>query len=483
MAFTTDFPGSSLPAEWTFSSTLADGSVTVSDSRAVINCPNTATHDTVFSTSSPDNSVGIIANVPSHSGDLDVAVQFDTDVSDQKGLGLCLLAFGATTASAARMSWLKTTANGPDPLLFGYTRHSGSGAAFFNGTSSAFGTGIASWLRMKYVSSTGLWTMMHSTDGYNWSTVSTATRSFTPLTFKISVSSTSGQATKLVRVNKVVDLIALGGTDARDAVPEYTRTTVGSIVGTEGSLPANFSNASSGTSTLTFTGSALRFNHDATQDNTPVSGGKFRSALKWTGTKYADCGMVFKVVQSGAGNSSCFIAAGLGYADVGGVPWDQYIEAGGYGLEVQSATIRRPLRIDNPFDRNLTMSSFPSGLDESPYTFLADTTGVDIRSSGARWFRIEKAGRRVRMREWADGASEPSTWSLVDAQDQTEDQNNLGLYISLSHNSVKTGTCVFDFTNLSFYSLTEVTGPTIKLGSSTKPIKLGSSTVSIAIGS
>lgn len=477
MAFTTDFPGSSLPVEWTFDSLIGDGSVSVANSRVEINCPNNVTHDSIFSNSSPENSVGIIANLPDHSGDMDVAVQCDTDVSDLKGVGVGLFGMGDTSADIARSSWYKPTSNGDEPFTYMNVRAAGAAQQFINATLNRYYSGIPAWLRLKYVSSTGTWTMMDSSDGTNWNTVVSNSRSFTPTRFKIGITSTSGQAIVPVYINKVVDILGLGSTDLRDAHPSFARTTIGTINGDEGSFPANFSDNSSGAgSSTSFTGSALRFTHDATQDNTPNSGGKFRAGIKWDGTEYEECGMIFKVAQSGSVNSQCYVAAGLFYDDGGGVPFDQYISAGGYGIEMQSGTQRRALRIDDPFDANVTISIYPDNLNRTPYTFLTDTTTTSL-GSGARWVRMERCGRRFQMKEWADGDSEPSTWNSFDGQDEVETGTPLHLAINLSHNGVRTGSCTIDFTNIEFYSLTEIVGLPIKLGDATKTLKLGTDIV------
>lgn len=460
MAFTTDFDGDELPAEWSFSSALGDGSVTVSDGWAHITCPSSPSHDSFSSPSNADNSVGVAAAIPEHDGNIDAAYRVGTDVSDRRGMGVSLLAYNADKTSAVRFSWFKATADGYFPSFYGYSRAGGSGATITNSQFSAYQSGIPAWLRISYVAATGVWTAYDSADGVTWRTAATVTRSMTVTTTKFGVTTTSGYPSVVVRLDGVIDVIAAGTTDLRAAVPDYVRVPVASIAGTEGSLPSGFADRSAGTSTLTLTGTALRLTHDVGQDNTPVSGGKYRAALGWDDPRYEMCGLVFKATRVGSGGSLCFLTPSLGYPDPSGQPWDQYIEAGGYGQEIYGdGNIRRPLRIDNAWDRNMVVSSYPTGLDETPYTWLADLASGNNPGSGPLWFRLERHARGYRVREWVDGSPEPTTWNLFDGQDRIED-SPLGPYISLSHNANPGGstTCVFDLANLEFYRLVEPSG-------------------------
>jgi len=454
--FTSDFTGAALPLAWTFEDPDTVGaSLTVSGSRAHITAPGGTPFDSISSTSSPDNSVGVWAAIPDHGGDIDIAVQVDTDVSDMIEQGLNLICSDGD--DAARFAWYHdSSADFESPRHYGYARASGAGGTLGGAiaTISDYQSGIPAWLRITYASATGTWTAYDSSDGYTWITRRTGDRAFTATRFKFGFSSDDGASTtgNTIRLNQAVDVIGLGGTDLRDPdIPDRTPVTVTTILGTDMALPTGWVDDSAGTSTATFDGTVLTLAHDLTQD---ADGGAAGSRLRYTGQYCAEWGIYLRISNPG-GNSQAFATVGAGF-DNDPEPWiDQYVYSGGYGLEIQSGLIRRPIRIDDTTGRTVDPTApYSTDLDETPYCHLKRWEDeYDMRDGGIRCFRLERIGRRVRVKEWADGDAEPTTWDLFDGQDQVEDRP-LAPTITLSHNGVRTGTAEFDIYELEFYELT-----------------------------
>jgi hypothetical protein len=451
--FSSDFDGATLPDPWTFEEPTVDASFTVSGSRVHVTVPGGTAIDSISSTTSPDNSVGLVAPLPAHGGDVDVAVQVDTDVLDMLGQGINLICKGSGS-DAARFVWFHDNDTDRESgRMYGYGRAGGVGDTLGGAVSGigAYMTGQPAWLRIRYTAATGLWEALDSADGVTWRVARSGTRSFTPTTFKVSFTSTAPTPTgNTVRINKIVDVIGAGTTDLRDTAGSWSPTSTTVIDPTvQSALPAGWVNDSAGTSSVSFVSSVLRFTHDCTQDAT---GGGAGCRIRYTGAYHAHWG-IHLVVACPDDNSSAFLT--LGAAKAGNGTWiDQYTYDGGYGLEIQLGAIRRPIRIDDPTGATVTpVAPYPTDLNEMPYCWLADLAGqYDMGLGGVRHFRLERQGRRYRVREWADGAAEPSTWALFDGQDQTED-DALAPTLTLSHNGVRTGTAGVDVHELEFYSL------------------------------
>lgn len=475
--WTTDFPGTALPSGWTYEGAV--GSVAVAGSRATINAPDGTSRDSIFSTGSSDASLGIKKAVTLHTGDLDIAVQVDTDLSNKMGLGLNLLVFGATDADAVRFGSY-APANDTDNeygKYFIYTRSGGSGATVSNLTwggsnvpgvaSPGWMSGGPSWLRVAYASGTGIWTFYASADGVTWRTLATATRSFTPVTFKAGVTTTDTDGgTWDVRINKVIDVIEFGSTDLRDAVATYTRTPIAVIDPTSDvSLPAGWVDDSNGSATVAMVGGGtptgvLRFGDQQsdTATNAPTRGGAASARIRYSASSASNNAGLLVRLEADNGLVSSYIVPGLtSYDGVNG--WiDQYASGTGYALEVNASnTIRRPIRITDPLDGNVApAAAFSTGLDESPYFHMEQITAAAGISAGPRWVRIEVVGRRVRYREWADGDTEPSTWGYFDGQDQTFQDGGITLApaVALAHNSAGAAeVCTVDLSYCEFYTL------------------------------
>ena len=450
MALTTDFDGSALPDGWTFEAPLGIGSLTVAESRATVSIPQGTAHDSISSTTSPDNTVGLVHSVAG--GDLDIAWQVDTDVSDQRGHSINLLVKGAGS-DAARFAWYKNDSATEDaPRHYTYVRAGGTGGTFGNLKISTYQTGIPAWLRLRYTAATGLWESLDSSDGLTWVLREDGTRALTPAQIKLGVGNNPSRTAIKIRINRCVDLLAAGTTDLRAPAPDVTRTPVSTILGTDAALPTGWVNDSIGTSTVTFTGAVMRLDHDATQSNALPSPPTASARIRWTGAAVQDWGLLLKLAAP-IGNSACFLTPTVGVYN--GTAWiDQYSPGAGYGLEIQLGGIRRPIRVDDPTGTDVDGSGSTTGLNEVPYCWLKDFSGqYDMGLGGVRWFRMERVGRRVRVREWADGDVEPSTWALFDGQDQVEDRAGAPA-LSLSHNDVRTGTARVDVARIEFYEVT-----------------------------
>lgn len=157
-------------------------------------------------------------------------------------------------------------------------------------------------------------------------------------------------------------------------------------------------------------------------------------------------------------------------------PIDQYVRGGGYALEIQSGTTRRPIRVDDPAGTNVGSRPESTNLDEMPYFWMKDydSTQYNMRSGGTRMFRMERIGRRFRVKEWADAgslaaslAAEPSTWDYYDGQDEVNDIT-LGPSFVLSHNGQKVAPddltlCQMDVYYMEYYQLVVSSGPTVRV--------------------
>jgi hypothetical protein len=464
MTLTTSFPGTSLPDGWSFHAPQAGdtASFQVTGGRLHITAPTGFNRDSVFGASSADFSAGVVHALPDHDGAIDIAVQVDTDLTDLGAAGFTLLAY-QDNANVFRASWYKpATLTNWAVNVFGFSRAAGSNANIVNNSDQTFMSGHPSWLRITYNPATGLWTLLHSSDGFTWLTRASGTRTFSSSWFKVSVQSATGTPTFTARINQVIDVIARGNTDLRDTpVAERDRVSVTQINGTDGALPTGWIDESYGGSGLTWTGTRLRMTDVG---NTEVRGAT-SSRFRWTGARYLECGLLVKAINPTT-SSSCYFTPQLTFAVAEDTWNDQYSIVGGYGQEVQSGSIRRPIRLDDPRDGNVSMSPEASstGLDETPYMWLKNLTDSSWNAT-ARWWRFERIATanghlRWRAKEWLDGDPEPSTWNLYDGQEETNDVP-LGPAFSLSRNALTTSVCAVDIEHLDFYRLVAQTGPVV----------------------
>lgn len=432
-ALTEHFEGSSLPSGWSFSDPGATGgSNVVSGSRVSVTVPAAVTADSIFNLASSDESVGIEHAVSA--GDLDIAVQFDTDISQTDDLGISLIFASSSVTDMARFAVFQGA-----PSAFSYARAGGAGGSV--GPTNIANTtywfeGLPAWLRVTYDSGSGLWTFYGSSDGDDWRQIQQLTRSFTPDTFKIGITSTGAQPGGTVRINRVVDVDAAGSTDVREALSSYGRTTRVSFSGTDASLPGVFTDDSASGGSIATTGSAWRFTTDLDTNGS-------RARLQYTGTTYDEAGVLvqFKFVQTSNFGFSVF---GIG-RDTGGI--DQYSRGPGYGWELTGNTARRTIRIDEP--------GTAAGFD-AQYTFLTDGLDTDLGGSPGplMWARVERVDGRIRSKLWADSGSEPDAF-YYDGQDQIVDGPYLPI-VTYSHNDGTTGGDVFmDLFSFEFYEITD----------------------------
>lgn len=426
-----DFEGSSLPSDWIFEDPLsAGGSYVVTDSRVEVTIPSGVTLDSVNSTSSDDNTVGIYKT--SDYTDIDIAFQIDTDVSQWGGLQVNFLLSGNAEVDTCRFAVYQG-----NPNLYGYQRASGAGSSSGNAALTAYYNwwhGIPSWYRVTYDSGTGLWSFYASSDGVTWILCQQGTRSFVADKIKIGVGQTGGTPGGTVRVNRVIDFLGAGSTDAREAISPGTTTTRILLEGTDGVLPASFTDDSASGGSLTWTGTALR----ATTDLDTIGS---RARIQYTGTTYDNCGILtkFQFIQSSASSYAVF---GIG-SDSGGI--DQYSRGPGYGFELTGAIYRRFIRVDDIGD---VLDSF-----DDQYTFLVDDTDTTLGGTPGplTWSRVERYNGRVRGRYWTDGDAEPTTW-FFDGEEEVID-NPFGPILTYSHNDGTSGGDEFlDIFSYEFYT-------------------------------
>ncbi len=319
MALTTDFSGSSLPSGWTFESNLAGGSHAVANGRLTLTAGTTSNYDSIFNNSGIDNSIGVRHAVTA--GNLDLAVQVDTDIGGHIGWGVNLI-FSDGAGGWARWACFKHGSGGSvaneRPNFFSASRPTGSGTGSggttHNNTSVdtspyELQSGMPAWFRITYTAATGVWQPMYSTDGFTWVNHVAFTRSFTSTYFKIGFTSSTGAAAAgAIDIGQCVDMTANGGvTDLRAQVPTRIKVPVVTMNGTDGALPPEFvDDSAGGTSNISWTGTALRF----TDDPTLNANGAGWARVRYVGTEYTECGMLLRLSNPN-GNSSCYGTAGL----------------------------------------------------------------------------------------------------------------------------------------------------------------------------
>lgn len=464
MTLTTEFPGSSLPAGWTFSSALGTGSAAVANGRLTLTAPSGTSYDSISAGSGVNNAICIAHALGG--GDVDIAIQVDKDNGDLKSVGYTLLITDGA-GGWGRFALTHPNDNSERPNFFGASRPTGSGTGsggtnhyntHVNNPPASLQSGTPAWLRLKFTLATGVFQPYYSTDGVTWVTYTPFTRAIGPPTqVLIGLTRTAPTATGgSIEVGQVVDVLAAGTTDLRAPVIARKRTLLAELTGTDGALPAEWEDDSVGGDSISWTGAALRFASDA------ANVGSY-ARIKYLGTKVPEWEVLLRA-QAVTFSGSLF-ATFAGTTDVGGSGIDVYVRGAGYGLEIGN-TARRPIRVDDPTGSDVASVPGSTGLDEKPYCWLLDTTGTQL-STGAptRMWRFQRIGRRFRVREWADQgslaaslAAEPTTW-MFDGQDEIERQD-AGPVLVLSHNNPVgglTGTGQFDVLYLGFWGLSAYT--------------------------
>lgn len=434
--------------------------VQVQDSCAVITAPTGVNRDSIFTTGGTDLSAGIVHALTDHGGLLDIAIQVDTDITDKGGAGVTLLFTGSGT-DAFRATWYKnTTITNWNCHVFMYARAGGVGAQIVNNSLQTFMSGHPAWLRVTYDPITGTWTTIHASDGFTWITRASGVRAFTATSLKVSVVSAVATPTFTARINQVVDLLEVGTTDLRDLnLLARDRRVISTIDGAASQLPSDWVDESFGGSSITFTGSALRL----TDIGNLVTPGGTSARIRYTGDKVVEFGMLLRA-SSPVSNSSCFFTPGFTNATQQTDDNDQYTYKGGMAQEIQCAggvnAIRRPIRVDDPTDGNVSMDPALSstGLDETPYCWLKDLTGLSMTGVEISWrferVRTEAGHLRYRAKWWLSSEAEPSTWNMYDGQEETNDFP-LGPYATLSRNALNDTPGSVDILELQYYELVE----------------------------
>lgn len=460
MALTEDFTGGDLPADWTFEAPNG-GTYDVAKSTVLISLPQGVVADTVFNTSSPDESTGVVHSIPDHGGDIDIAVQINTDFTDRLGWAVNLLALDDTADGAARAAWYhNASATADTPTNFGYVRAGGSGGNMFSGVGVRdYMTGNAGWMRLQYVASTGTWTGMDSADGVNWRVLGSRVRAFTATQFKFGLTNSEGNG-MTIALDQVIDVIDFGSEDLRAPVPERYPVHVVSFTPGQSTLPSVMVDESSNGS-VTWTGSVWRMTYDPTVQAA-------RSRISYTGPGYPEWGFLVGVTNPVRDSSSYFVPGAV-VPHPGGI--DQYAAGHGYALEVQSGSVRRAIRVDDPRDSQINNQNPFSGLDEVPYTALSELNTFTPSETTIRWFRFERIGRRFRIKEW-EGA-EPAEWNIFDGQDEFN-LEELVPGFSLGRNVADpAGTAaVFDIHDFEFYRLVDSPPFTVRQGISDIPVRI-----------
>jgi hypothetical protein len=315
---------------------------------------------------------------------------------------------------------------------YGYERFDGAGAAV---TITPGGwnwlNGHPHWMRANRVGE--VYTFYTSGDGLSWEQFWQITSNIDAETFKIGVGQYSQVLGLPMRVDEAVDLMAKGDTDARKDLPAYAKGTTESTTFAE--LPSWLTLDAQGDGSATLGTNLVEL---ATAASDPS-----RATITYNGAGYENAGILVSAQR--ASIDSAFVVFGLA-ADDGGPQIDVYANTPGYIIELAHnkgddsipVIVRRPISND---DFN------------EPYGFFGPAGQAVNQSVNICWFKVEKYGSRVRIKQWA-GADEPVSWLYDGEIDILRGVGPLKPYVSIGHNPGTGETGAINIFSLEFYELT-----------------------------
>lgn len=435
-----EFGGGALPAGWTFvQNGQANATIDNSGECAEITIPPGTTSDSITSTGSSDATAGLVHSV---SGDFDVAMRIATAFAGDDSTIMGLILRGAADAEMIR--WTPYSAE-HTVYIYGYARSVSGGSGTFVSGSGLAGTWLDNnppWWRAKRVGN--VYTFYASGDGVTWITQASVDIGVDAQTIKLGLGQYGDKLGLGIRIDKTVDLLALGGTDARDTVPTlYPANEVSTDFST--GLPAwlALDTRVDGLATLDTANNRVQLK-SATADG---SSGR----LIYNGAETFDAaGVLMSYYVTGSSASPSYTAIGVAADDGAGSDIDVYAASPAYILEIAdgyggavAVRVTRPLFI-NEFNE--------------PYLYMDEASRTSIAEYTKTFIRVEKYGPRVRMRRWPASQAEPSTWDLYDGEDDTlRGLGPLVPYASVGHNpgAGYDENCVINIEEVEFYELTD----------------------------
>jgi hypothetical protein len=320
---------------------------------------------------------------------------------------------------------------------YGYERFDGTGGTLtITNFEGVWLNGHPVWLRCNRTGD--VYTFYTSGDGLGWVQIAQTTSSIDAETFKISVGQYSGKLGLPMRIDEAVDLLQKGDTDARKAVPAYSKGTTEST--TFASLPSWLTLDAQGDGSATLGDELVEL---ATAASDPS-----RATITYNGTGYENAGLLVSAQRANTGLA--YVVFGLAVDD-GGSQIDVYSDTPGYVIEY---SLNRNSNTSVP-----VLVRRPIGLDEfnEPYTFLGLSGQPVDTGNYVCWYRIEKYGSRLRMKQWDESmGGEPADWLYdgeVDVLRGVNANNLLKPYVSIAHNPGVADAGAINIFSLEFYEL------------------------------
>lgn len=418
-----DFPGTTLGLHWT----LEAPAVEVSDSEARIRLPMGESHVAPSSTSSADTSYGISQTLQ---GDFDIAVQIPT--MDPYNVGDCGFGvgfFGATSASDHMVAYQQfhvpaTTAFAGTALTIERTVLTRVGGSMTSRLAELDDTQPVLYDFIRVSRAGDSWTVYGSTDGVRWITWATFTAAVPITKVKFFGTTFGWELGQTLRISQVYD-IADVGTDLRAAAGTMSGE---STWATDfASMPAWLEDHSSNNGSVGVASNTLSLTKQATQ---------FSSAMVVHSEWVSDVEVTarFRISAAAAAAMESFLVIGLS----GTYQSDMYSLDHGYVAEISDTFLTMMLRHHS--GRSLVSRT---GILNNAYDFKNDAHGtsgvnpVNVPPGAANdiwvWYKLQKIGSRLRLKAWADGSAEPSTW-FYDGHDEGLTEPGR-VWISWSQNS------------------------------------------------
>jgi hypothetical protein len=418
-----------LPDGWTFVSSSGGEATLDNTDGAKIVIPAGVEADAISDPINSDDTAGLVTPV---SGDFDIAFRVaDMAAGDSSRMWNILLRGN----SDARMIRFCLYANNITVKTYGYERFDGTGATIpISQPGWAWLNGHPPWMRA--TRSGDVYSFYTGGDGLDWLPMAQVTSSIDAETFKIGVGQYSQVLGLPMRVDEAVDLMAKGDTDARKAVPAYTKGTTETTTFAE--LPSWLTLDAQGDGSATLGANLVEL---ATASSDPS-----RATITYNGAGYENAGILVSAQRSPLTPGKAFVVFGLA-ADDGGPQIDVYSNTPGYILEFDHnqfdtsipVIVRRPITLD---------------IFDEPYGFIGPG-GMTVNQDNICWFRVEKYGSRLRMRQWDESRTTEPTWWLYDGEiDMLRGVGPIKPYVSIAHNPGLGENSAINIFSLEFYELT-----------------------------
>lgn len=463
----TEFTGVTLPDGWTAVAPAGSSVDMPGDYLQLTIDPNQTFDSTTSSSTGPEGPL-VWYTV---SGAFDYAVCLAEEAINLNTQGLDLIAIDNTMLGGIRLSNYRnnTGAHRLDCGWYVFGENAGtvvntSGDGLMNGLYGGPG-----WLRMAW-DGVNAWTVYGSMTGFSgsWNTIASFTDAFTPTRFAIhAIAFPSGAAGRVQRIQRVVDLIAVGSDDATTDPPTRTEADLYEEDFAGGSLPAWLTAQTNNGGTVATTTAGAELSVGATDQSYAWLVGPTDLPIDGHGIE-----IEFQLTSAGGTNhfwvpvialeSSTDIAGAQVHNDKWGTGDGLLLEMSAREHAVAGATIRT-LRT-SPNDTG----SSPTGNREfDTYTLLVEDTSAPVTTVGTPLTRLKMErldNARLRAKFWYAANSEPSAW---DYEVECRMRHGTGMGLTLSHNDGAGGTSSVRFSYIRVYKLASSVSASAELASAT----------------